>query len=269
MAARASAVAGRHGARRGPARRAPRAVLPQWPFGPPPGAPPDLSGAVVARAAEAILRAGLVECGSVDVECDASALGLLAGSVDSVQLSGTRWRSPKGLTARRLAVRVGAGQLDTSALLSRGAIELAEPKPRGSATIAFDVADFGNLLRHPLMLAASAGVADLTGDGVTLTRTAGQGDAIEFQARPIGSSGAYAPYALRAASDADGGVRVTALAGADGALAQGLQSMFASLTLDLQGSRFTFKQLAVDATGEVTLELRVLVETFPLPVPQF
>ena len=31
----------------------------------------------------------------------------------------------------------------------------------------------------------------------------------------------------------------------------------------------SFKQLAVDATGEVTLELRVLVETFPSPVPQF
>ena len=62
---------------------------------------------------------------------------------------------------------------------------------------------------------------------------------------------------------------MTALAGADGALAQGLQPMFASLTLDLQGSQFPFKQLAVDATGEVTLELRVLVETFPSPVPQF
>lgn len=163
-------------------------------------------------------------------------------------------------------MRIGAAQLDTAALLGRGSIELMQPKPRGSATIVLDVADFGNLLQHPLMLAASAGVAELTGEGVRFDRGHGQEDAIEFCARAVGSGGAYEPYKLRPAPEVEGGVHVS---GGDAALAQGLQSMFAGLALDLQGSLFTFEQLAVDGAGVVTLKLDVRVEKFPTPVPQF
>lgn len=225
------------------------------------------AAALVSRAAEAILRAALARCGGVSVAVRAPVDGLVTGAVQGVRLRGERWESPGGLSARSLKVSVGAGRVDVGALLSRGAIELAVPKPLGVAEIAFTVADFGSLLRHPLLEAAADGIADLSPKGA---RAANDGVAFGARASGAGANVKYQGYVLSRAQRGECVVTPVDPTRGDADLATALTGMFAGLTLDLSGSQFSFAELvACDDESGVVLRLDVTVARFPPPRVDF
>lgn len=96
-----------------------------------------------------ILRALLIECGSVAVRVR-GAEQLPRGRVDGVTIRGERWCSPGLLSARRLEFTVGAARLDAVKFLARRKIEFETPAS-GVARVRFDASDFERFLAHPLV----------------------------------------------------------------------------------------------------------------------
>ncbi len=75
-----------------------------------------------------------------------------------VSMHGLGWRSPLGLSARILTVRLGPAALDYGALLTSRSIKL-RTVPTGSARCVFSERDFANFLAHPFVATAASGAA--------------------------------------------------------------------------------------------------------------
>jgi hypothetical protein len=112
-------------------------------------------------ATEFALRRRLREHASVavTVRC-APGNGLLDGRFDAMAIEGEAWRTPLGMTARRLAVDIGALQVDYGALVTQRKVALSGARPKGTTTITLTAADLGAFMTHPLFAAAAAAAVD-------------------------------------------------------------------------------------------------------------
>ncbi len=89
------------------------------------------------------------------VLCDVTASSrkiLLQNTVGPVTVKGRNWSSPLGLTCRAIEATVETCKLDMNSIVNRRKLVLVTPA-EGKAMIALDDTDFGNFLKHPLLLA--------------------------------------------------------------------------------------------------------------------
>ena len=77
---------------------------------------------------------------------------LLKQSIGPVSVRGKDWSSPLRLTCRVIQADVATCMLDMNSVLKKRKLILLEPA-KGTAMIAFNNADFGNFLKHPLLKA--------------------------------------------------------------------------------------------------------------------
>lgn len=122
---------------------------------------PSAVEAIMQAATEFALRRRLREHASVavTVRC-APGNGLLDGRFDAMAIEGEAWRTPLGMTARRLAVDIGALQVDYGALVTQRKVALSGARPKGTTTITLTAADLGAFMTHPLFKAAAAKAVD-------------------------------------------------------------------------------------------------------------
>eukprot|EP00850_Spirogloea_muscicola_P022068 SM000275S10324 [mRNA] locus=s275:2973:5925:- [translate_table: standard] len=226
------------------------------------------SGDLLARVATVALQSRLVAYETVDAEIDCTLPSLLAGRVAGVRIRGRGWQVIMLVTAAR-----------------------------GSAKFFFDAKDFDHFLLHPLMTRASATAvrgrrfrflpgtevhwqrANLISDGLICFRGIWEFDQREYAVRLQGAPpGIHDPVQITARC-CDETVREGSYKDSSEVVAQGLQSFFSSLCLDLDGTDLTINSISFcevqqtqprAATVPATvLSLDMLVRKFPSPQLDF
>ena len=217
-------------------------------------------------AATAVLSSRLRAHAGVSCTVDCSLPGLLAGRVEAARITGVGWQSRQNLTCRSLDFRVGAAALDGGAL-TRGML-LLSASARGSGDVVFTARDFGNFLAHPLLVAAAA-------RAVAGRRFAFAPDSVVFDAAAaaVRFAGAFdgARYActLRPPPAPGGAVAVLAAGGpAAEVVAASLQRFFATLRIDLEGTRLSYADMELSPDGR-TLRLALALEVTRFPRADF
>jgi hypothetical protein len=230
---------------------------------------------MVSKGAEAALRAVLRECGSVNVGIEGDVrLSPKGIGVGGATLRGSRWRSPKGLTARQIDAQLGEMSVATAPLLAfPPRIELGAVA-RGSATCLFDPTDFANFLTHPAV-ATAIGEHRLTRPTATVF-SFGRGPAVTFDldagdAHFDGTFEAGRAFVATLSSPGDGKpaiVRATdraSLAPLDD-LSSSLTSFFNELAVDLDGVTLRFRAFSIvplERTRAMDLALGLDVRKLP------
>jgi len=168
---------------------------------------------------------------------------LLGGWVDGVEVYGTGWRSPKGVSCRSLTVRIGTVGLDLTAIW-RGQIVLQQPVA-ASATLVLNAQDFNHFLGSTLVRKAL--------EKLPLTDIAVAAGGPEHLVLTGMAEGMVHRFELRARPDG----KATVI-GAKSDLTRALEQFLNTLAVDLQGlelglERFTIEQglLQIQAQGRV------------------
>lgn len=241
----------------------------------------SLASSLIESIAVLILKTRLARYDRVDVQVDASPLGLIQGKVEGVTIEGTEWASPVALTSRYLHFSLGRTAIDYQALLMERRINLLPPKPEGRATILFSASDFGNLLVHPLFKAEAAkavrgspfdfdGASVRIKEGSVLFSGDWNGESYDLCLNPSKNQSS------KGCPDDEVMVRLTAAnkrSGEEDALITSeLASFFNNLCMDLQGLQLRFSSLDVVRSSirdPLLLEMKLkanLIEVPPLNV---
>lgn len=228
-------------------------------------------------AATAVLSSRLKSHASVFCAVDCSLPGLLAGRVEGARISGAAWQSRKNLTCRSLDFRVRGAELDGGALLATGLLTLRAPA-RGGGAVVFTPGDLGNFLAHPLLAAAAARAVEGRPFAFAPRSVAfGRDGTVRFSGACGGADYAcvlHPPPPPPARVDilsppVPRPVRVDATGGPNAAaVSAGLSRFFSTLSIDLEGTRLRYADVAV-APDAVTLTLRLSLEVTRFPRADF
>jgi len=234
----------------------------------------DLSTELVSEVATFALKTRLKSYERVSTRVQCSPFGLLTGGVDGVQLDGTGWCSPLGLSCRSIECSTGAVQIDTAAVLTQQAIVLRTP-PRGDATVRFNEQDFAAFLQHPLMVKAAERAVG--GKRFSFKREASfVGGAVVFAGVADWDGGEY--QLKMETVDGRGTLAVAASARQGGGgsaegeqqVGEDLARFFNSLALNLEGVELKYRTLKLQPTPPVVeLALDLTVWSFPPPSVSF
>ena len=238
---------------------------------------------LVTKGAEAALRAVLRECGEVevgiagDVRFTPSVI-----SVGGATLRGRRWRSPRGLTCRRIDAHLGTMGVATPPLVAfPPQVELSRVAV-GTAECLFDATDFSNFLTHPSVFSA---VREHRERRMAATAAATAADAFVFDRRGVAFDAGTNTARFRgrlegAATSFDAtlslemmGARVRAVERSTGepmvTLSDSLTEFFNALRVDLDGVTLRFGSFkVVDNVGPdsaIGLMLTLPLEVAKLP----
>ncbi|KIZ06995.1 hypothetical protein MNEG_0958 [Monoraphidium neglectum] len=196
-------------------------------------------------------------------------MGVLEGRFRSMGIIGEGWRTPLGMTARRLEVDISGLHVDYGVLVMQRKVAIKGSPPKGHTTITLNARDLGAFTQHPLFLRAAATAVQghafaFDPDSVSIVHHPSGGGEVRFEGvwaadgeryRVLMQPGGHRHHAAAAtATTGDGAaapkkLRVGAQhvprgggapdAAAAGRVAAGIADFFTNMALDLDGIEVT------------------------------
>jgi len=262
----------------------PRIARPQVLFPPMPSDMPKIllgnvnkngvTSSLISNLAIAALERRLGDDASVDCNVQAEPHDLLRGRVGPVVVKGTEWRSPLGMSCRAIEAKVGNCMLDLVNIVQKQKLILNTPA-RGNALVTFNSRDFGNFLTHPLLQPPKYNFDGKMHNLKFLKEKViidAKSSSVTFYTRFLNSN--YRCVLARSTTTDEAIIRVTPsdnnneiateeIRNISSQMSTILTKYFNSLIIDLEGTFVSYRDMAVNADGDVMLELNILVKKFP------